>query len=300
MKKLIVYQVDSFTKEKFRGNPAGVVVNADGLNEQEMQMIARELNNSETAFIFSPKDSSYDGEIRYFTPTKEVPICGHATIGAMYALAIEKNMDPCVMKIKTQVGFLPFEIIKSGGDYQIVMTQGAFSLSNTLSPEVSDQIIKSLGLTQNDLDPRCPIQIASTGHSKVMIGIKSRKQLNQLTPDLSKLAQLSNEIQCNGYFVFTFDSDNSDILTYGRMFAPAIGISEDPVTGNANGPLGGYLVQNKIMDPQDGQLSFQASQGEAIHRMGTMSIHVQVRNELIACIQIKGSAIVAFKTEILC
>jgi PhzF family phenazine biosynthesis protein len=265
-----------------------------------MQMIARELNNSETAFIFSPKDYSYDGEIRYFTPTKEVPICGHATIGAMYALAIEKNMDSCVMKIKTQVGILPFEIIKSGGDYQIVMTQGAFSLSNTLSPEVSDQIIKFLGLTQNDLDPRCPIQIASTGHSKVMIGIKSRQQLNQLTPDLSKLAQLSNEIQCNGYFVFTFDSDNSDILTYGRMFAPAIGISEDPVTGNANGPLGGYLVQNKIMDPQDGQLSFQASQGEAIHRMGTMSIHVQVRNELIACIQIKGSAIVAFKTEILC
>lgn len=300
MKKLIVYQVDSFTKEKFRGNPAGVVVNADGLNEQEMQMIARELNNSETAFIFSPKDSSCDGEIRYFTPTKEVPICGHATIGAMYALAIEKNMDPCVMKIKTQVGILPFEIIKSGGDYQIVMTQGAFSLSNALSPEVSDQIIKFLGLTQNDLDPRCPIQIASTGHSKVMIGIKSRKQLNQLTPDLSRLAQLSNQIQCNGYFVFTFDSDSSDILTYGRMFAPAIGINEDPVTGNANGPLGGYLVQNKIMDPQDGQFSFQASQGEAIHRMGTMSIHVQVRNELVACIQIKGSAIVAFKTEILC
>ncbi len=300
MKKLVVYQIDSFTKEKFRGNPAGVVINADGLNEQEMQMIARELNNSETAFIFSPKDSSCDGEIRYFTPTKEVPICGHATIGAMYALAIEKNMDPCVMKIKTQVGILPFEIIKSGGDYQIVMTQGVFSLSNTLSPKVSDQIIKSLGLTQNDLDPRCPIQIASTGHSKVMIGIKSRKQLNQLTPDLSRLAQLSNQIQCNGYFVFTFDSDSSDILTYGRMFAPAIGINEDPVTGNANGPLGGYLVQNKIMDPQDGQFSFQASQGEAIHRMGTMSIHVQVRNELVACIQIKGSAIVAFKTEILC
>ena len=85
MRKLIVYQVDAFTTEKLKGNPAGVVINADGLGEREMQMIARELNNSETAFIFSSNDTSYDGIIRYFTPTKAVPICGHATIGAMYA-----------------------------------------------------------------------------------------------------------------------------------------------------------------------------------------------------------------------
>ncbi len=74
-----------------------------------------------------------------------------------------------------------------------------------------------------------PIQIASTGHSKVMIGIKSREKLNTLSPSYNDLAQLSKEINCNGYFVFTFDSNDQDILTYGRMFAPAIGINEDPV-----------------------------------------------------------------------
>lgn len=298
MKRLIVYQIDSFTKEKFKGNPAGVVVNADGLNEQQMQMIARELNNSETAFLFSPIDASCDGIIRYFTPTKEVPICGHATIAAMYAKALEEDLESCIFNIKTQVGILPFEIIRTEEDYQVVMTQGIFSLSDTLRADVSNRIINALGLDIEDLEKECPIQIASTGHSKVMVGINSREKLNQLTPNFNELAQLSKEIQCNGYFVFTFDSDNKDILTYGRMFAPAIGINEDPVTGNANGPLGGYLIQNKIVPPQHNTFCFRACQGEAINRLGCMTVCVEIDNDVPKTIQIKGDAVVAFKTEV--
>lgn len=298
MKKIIVYQIDSFTKEKFKGNPAGVVVNADGLSERQMQMIARELNNSETAFLFSPTDAGYDGMIRYFTPTKEVPICGHATIAAMYAKALEENLGSCIFNIKTQVGILPFEIIRTEEDYQVVMTQGAFSLSDTLPPNVNNRIINALGLDIEDLEKKCPIQIASTGHSKVMIGINSREKLNHLTPNFNELIQLSTEIQCNGYFVFTFDSGNKDILTYGRMFAPAIGINEDPVTGNANGPLGGYLIQNKIVAPQHNNFCFKACQGEAINRLGCMTVYVEIDNDTPKTIQIKGDAVVAFKTEI--
>lgn len=298
MKKIIVYQIDSFTKEKFKGNPAGVVVNADGLSEREMQMIARELNNSETAFLFSPTDAGYDGMIRYFTPTKEVPICGHATIAAMYAKALEENLGSCIFNIKTQVGILPFEIIRTEEDYQVVMTQGAFSLSDTLPPNMSNRIINALGLNMEDMEKKCPIQIASTGHSKVMIGINSREKLNHLTPNFNELIQLSTEIQCNGYFVFTFDSGNKDILTYGRMFAPAIGINEDPVTGNANGPLGGYLIQNKIVAPQHNNFCFNSCQGEAINRLGCMTVYVEIDNDTPKTIQIKGDAVVAFKTEI--
>ena len=77
-KQYRIYQIDAFTKEKLKGNPAGVVTNADGLSEQQMQEIAREFNNSETAFILSPEDDSYDVRVRFFTPTSEVPICGHA------------------------------------------------------------------------------------------------------------------------------------------------------------------------------------------------------------------------------
>ena len=298
MKKLITYQIDSFTKEKFKGNPAGVVVNADGLKDYEMQQIARELNNSETAFLFSPDDNDCDGVIRYFTPSIEVPICGHATIAAMYAKALEDNLDSCVLKMKTKVGILPFEIIKENGDYQIVMTQGNFEVSPAFDDDTAKKMIDALGLDNNDIDENCPIQIASTGHSKVMIGIKSRAKLNALLPKYNDLADLSKQINCNGYFVFTFDSDSKDILTYGRMFAPAIGINEDPVTGNANGPLGGYLVQNKIVDFKNDLFEFNGKQGEKIDRLGIVKVRVTIQNDKPSLIQIKGDAVVVFKTEI--
>ncbi|WP_409416079.1 PhzF family isomerase [Flavobacterium sp. PS2] len=298
MKKLITYQIDSFTKEKFKGNPAGVVVNANGLNDYEMQQIARELNNSETAFLFPPDSNDCDGVIRYFTPSTEVPICGHATIAAMYAKAVEENLDSCVLKFKTKIGTLPFEIIKNNGDYQIVMTQGNFELSPTFDNNINNRMLTALGLEESDWDEKCPIQIASTGHSKVMIGIKSRAKLNTLTPNYNALADLSKVINCNGYFVFTFDSDDKDILTYGRMFAPGIGINEDPVTGNANGPLGGYLIENKIVDFTGNEFEFNGRQGEKIDRLGLIKVKVKIENNKPSLIQIKGDAVVVFRTEI--
>ena len=298
MKKRIAYQIDSFTKEKFKGNPAGVVVNAEGLNDYQMQQIARELNNSETAFLFPPDNDDCDGIIRYFTPSTEVPICGHATIAAMYAKAIEDNLDSCVLKFKTKIGILPFEIIKNNGDYQVVMTQGAFELSPTFDKEITNKMLTALGLEESDTNKNCPIQIASTGHSKVMIGIKNREKLNSLSPDYNALADLSTTINCNGYFVFTFDSDSKDILTYGRMFAPSIGINEDPVTGNANGPLGGYLIQNRIVDFKDNTFEFNGRQGEKIDRLGVINVKVKIENNKPSLIQIKGDAVVVFRTEI--
>lgn len=299
MKRLIIYQIDSFTKEKFKGNPAGVVINADSLSDIQMQLIARELNNSETAFLFLKDNDDCDGVIRYFTPKTEVPTCGHATIAAMYAKALEENLESCVLKIKTKIRILPFEIIKEKNDYQVIMTQGPFELSPDLDDIVVQKIITSIGLNNSDLNERCPVQIASTGHSKVMIGIKSRSKLNSLIPDFQKLADLSSLIKCNGYFVFTFDSNNKDILTYGRMFAPAIGINEDPVTGNANGPLGGYLIQNKIIEHNDKYFEFNGGQGEAINRFGIINVRVKINNGKPTLIQIKGDAVIIFKTELI-
>jgi len=298
MKKLITYQIDSFTKEKFKGNPAGVVVNADGLSDEQMQLIARELNNSETAFLFSPDAGDCDGVIRYFTPKTEVPTCGHATIAAMYAKALEDNLDSCVLKIKTRIGVLPFEIINKNGDYQVIMTQGQFELTPAFGDNINLRLIKALGLDKSDLDVKCPIQIASTGHSKVMIGINSRKKLNNLIPNFYELTELSRQIKCNGYFVFTFDSPDTNILTYGRMFAPAIGINEDPVTGNAHGSLGGYLIQNKIIETQDDYFEFNGKQGETLNRPGIVNVRVKIENDKPKVIQIKGDATVIFRTEI--
>lgn len=298
MKQYTIYQIDAFTTSKFKGNPAGVVVNADGLSENQMQTIARELNNSETAFLFVPDDNSCDGIIRYFTPTIEVPLCGHATIAAMYAKSLEEKIGPCVLKMKTKIGVLPFEIERYGDRIKVWKTQGDVKIDPPLSEDIQTKILKYMGILPGEIDNRCPIQIASTGHSKVMVGITSREKLNILAPKLFKLKELSKIINCNGYFIFTLNAFDSEVFSYGRMFAPAIGIDEDPVTGNANGPLGAYLVHNKLVDTALDSFSFKGVQGEAMKREGVVEVFVSIQNQKPDLVKIAGEAIKIFKTSI--
>ncbi len=297
MKKYTVYQVDSFTELPFQGNPAGVVLNADGLSENDMHNIARELNNSETAFFFSANDDSYDGELRYFTPKTEVPTCGHATIAALYAKAVEEDLESCILRIKTKVGVLQMEILACAGDYLVSMTQGKIEISDPLAAGEVRELLSALKIEPSDLHEKCPIQIASTGHSKVMVGMKSRVRMNELAPDFEKLAALSGKINCNGFFVFTFDTDKKDVLTEGRMFAPAIGINEDPVTGNANGPLGAYMIHNGLAHRDYGIFKFTGFQGETMGRPGRITVEVSVAGGKPRKVMISGHARIVFKTE---
>lgn len=297
-RKYNLYQIDSFTKEKFTGNPAGVITNADGLTEQEMQKIARELNNSETAFIFSSNSNDYDVHVRFFTPTSEVPICGHATIAAHYARAIENGFASSRIIQRTGAGILPVDIIKENGDYKITMTQGKIEFGSIIDGTNRDELIKALNIKDSDPLENYEIQIVSTGHSKVMIGIKSIEALNKLQPDYTALARLSRVIKCNGYYVFTTGSKDSDILIQGRMFAPAIGINEDPVTGNANGPLGAYLVHHNLVSHNNSLFRFKARQGEAINRAGIIEVEVKIENNEPAEVKISGNAVIAFKSEL--
>ena len=298
MRTLKIYQVDSFTAEKFKGNPAGVVLNADGLSDQEMLNIARELNNSETAFILSPDGTDHELKIRYFTPQTEVPVCGHATIAAHYVRALENKLDSSTVIHKIGIGILPVEIIKEGNDYSVIMTQGRIEFNPPLAKQERENIIKALGLKEDDLDQRCPIQIVSTGHSKVIIGIKTRSKLEGLSPDMLVLTKISKVINCNGYFVFTMDSEEKEILTHGRMFAPAIGVNEDPVTGNANGPLGAYLVKHGLAEYNGSDFSFKGEQGNAIGRSGIVDVTVNLRNGKPEQVKIGGRAVIVFKTEL--
>lgn len=300
MKKYRIYQIDSFTKEKFHGNPAGVVPNADGLTEEQMQKIARELNNSETAFIFKSNSSDYDVEVRFFTPTVEVPICGHATVAAHYVRALEENNNIKLQRVvqKTKAGILPVDIIKDGDEYSIIMTQGKPEVSEPLNEEIRYEIAEALCIDINELCKEYPIAIASTGYSKIMAPIYSNDVLHGLKPDLQKLTKISEKVGCNGFYIFTLNPKD-EVLVHGRMFAPATGLVEDPVTGNANGPLGAYLVNyNILQNNYEESFDFDIIQGEAIKRDGTMHVHVEKKNGKAVLVQIKGNAVVAFKTEL--
>lgn len=297
-RKYNLYQIDSFTKEKFTGNPAGVITNADGLSDNEMQKIAREMNNSETAFIFSSNNGEYDTHVRFFTPTSEVPICGHATIAAHYARAIENKLDTCRNYQKTGAGILPVDIIKKNNDYKIVMTQGKIEFGNIIEDENKIQLLTALNIKESDLLDNYKIQIVSTGHSKVMIGIKNIETLNSLKPDYEALSKLSQIIKCNGYYVFTVNSQDEEILINGRMFAPAVGINEDPVTGNANGPLGAYLVHYNHVKHNNSIFKFKIKQGEAINREGIIEVDVKIEDGEPVEVTICGDAVIVFKSEL--
>jgi PhzF family phenazine biosynthesis protein len=293
-----LYQIDAFTKEKLTGNPAGVITNADGLTDVQMQKIARELNNSETAFIFSPVDDTHDVHVRFFTPQNEVPICGHATVAAHYALAREKHLGNTRVYQKTGAGILPVDIIREESDYKIVMTQGKITIGEALQKESLEMMFSAFGIERQNLREDCPVCIASTGHSKVMVGIRDHKQLHRLRPNMELLTKVSRLIGCNGFYVFTVHPEET-VLVHGRMFAPAIGIPEDPVTGNANGPLGAYFAHFKLFGSADKkEFSFTAMQGEAIKRTGTMDVHVTLEEGRPVSVRIAGYAVIAFSTEL--
>lgn len=297
MKKYRIYQVDAFTKQLFRGNPAGVVPNAEGLSDEQMQDIACELGNPETAFIFSPIGDDHDFYVRFFTPSTEVPICGHATISANYVRAIELNLPGCTVKQKSPIGILPVEIIKSETDYRVIMTQTKPTFSEPIGEEDKQILLEALHITKNDLAEKCPLQIISTGHGKLIVGLKSRATLNSLQPNLRTLKDLGKKLETN-FFVFTFDSDTTEILTHARMFAPSIGIDEDPVTGNGNGPLGAYLVHNKLVSHEGQCFQFTSQQGEKMKRTGQAKVYVEIENDEPVLVKVGGDAVIAFQTEI--
>lgn len=297
MRQYQVYQIDSFTKEKFAGNPAGVVLNADGLSEGEMQKIARELNNSETAFIFSSNSDEYDVHVRFFTPACEVPICGHATIAAHYVYALENRLENARLYQKTGAGILPVDIVKEGDDYKMIMTQGKIEFGDILQGNMLDDLLTGLQIDADELLDDYPVQIVSTGHSKVMVGIKHIETLHALAPNMEQLKKVSVSINCNGFYLFT-RHDNESALIHGRMFAPAAGINEDPVTGNANGPLGAYLVHHQLVKHDGASFSFDAIQGEAMKRPGKISVNVKISESEPVEVKISGNAVSVYNTVI--
>lgn len=298
MEPLRVYQIDAFTTQRYQGNPAGVVANAAGLDDAQMQLIARELNNSETAFILPAEGSDHDVRVRFFTPTTEVPVCGHATVSAHYALALEGGGEGARRQL-TGAGVQRIETIAMDGDYRIAIEQNPPVFHPPLPAPLAAEVAAALGIGDDALDPRCPVQFVSTGHGKLLVGLRDRATLQSLQPDASYLTALGPRVDSRGFFAFTLDTPPEDeAYTWGRMFAPAIGVGEDPVTGNANGPLGAYLVKHGLIEVRDGQARYRARQTAGNGRTGWMDVCVRVDDHEPIGVRIEGRAVTCFRTTL--
>ncbi|PCI96931.1 MAG: hypothetical protein COB14_09635 [Alphaproteobacteria bacterium] len=290
-KNIKVHLVDAFTKNINEGNRAGVVFDADELTSEQMQNIAAFANVSETAFVLRSDDpKTHDLHVRYFTPKTEVPICGHATIATHYLRAKKYNIGEGQVLSKTGAGILPVDIVKENNDIKIIMTQGKSVLGNVLTNLQRDFLKNSLQILDDDFSSSLPIQIVSTGHSKVMVPVRNQSVVQGISPDQDGLIKLSEEIDCNGYYVFSVENDEHTYKTHGRMFAPAIGIFEDPVTGNANGPAGLYMSHYGILQ-FDKNYNYKAIQGEAMGKSGVIEVILNKEKDALPQVKVAGVAI---------
>lgn len=296
-RKIQVHQVDAFTRTPFTGNPAGVVLNADGLEDAQMLAIARELNNADTAFILSPEGPDHEVRAKFFTPRVEAGFVGHATVAAHYVLSRRRSHVERLRQ-KSKAGIVEIDVRGSGEDRRIAIRQPRPPVGRELNDRERLAVLDALALATDDLDLRCPIRIAGSSSTRLLVGVRGHEQLKALKPDSARLTTLSAQLGAAGYFIFTLAPQDPTCLTESRMFCPALGISEDPVSGNAHGLLGAYLAECKLLK-HDGQLaSFSGAQGHYLHRPGRVEVELELRDGQIDAVWIIGQAVSIFETEI--
>lgn len=282
-KKLEIFQIDSFTDVPFKGNPAGVTF-GDELSSSEKQLIAREMNLSETAFISKSKIADY--KLQWFTPTSEVKICGHATIASLHLLKERK-----LLKTNRQISFETLSGILNcyydGKNYFMQLpVPKLFIYKNSKA-----DLLKILGVKTNAYSQALPFIIVN--RETCYINVDSLKVLKNIEPDYNALLKLGKKKKefriIVAYTLETFDKNSS---AHSRCFAPYYGINEDPVTGSTNGPL--LLVLNKLgflKQPKDiASVTFE--QGDFIGRKGRVGVTFNsLKNELY----ISGKAVTILK-----
>lgn len=260
--------VDAFTDEPLAGNAAGVVPDADGLTDNQMQAVARELAVSETAFV-TDSDAA-DRRLRFFTPSQEVDLCGHATVATHAHLFEDGAVSAGTHTFETNVGILDVEIESDGTAW---MTQA--------EPEVAgvdpgyDRLGEVLGIDPAALSGMAgdlPVAVASTGLPFLVVPVTFLEPLGEADPDLPAVEDLCEEFDAMGVYAFTFDTLEADATLHGRAWVPLVGIPEDPVTGTASGAVGAYLREFEAFDPVPEEV--RCEQGHYVDRPGRVAVRV--------------------------
>jgi PhzF family phenazine biosynthesis protein len=292
-----LFHVDAFTRQRFCGNPAAVVLDADDLSDDEMLTIAAEVN-AETAFVLSPESGSHDVKIRFFTPEHEAPFVGHATIAAQYVLAKKNGMPKAPLRQMTGAGIVEVAVSQAEGDFRIAVTQSPPSLGPVIPDHHRRQVLDALGISSPSLHNDCPLQVMVKGSPRLLIGLNSTESLRELKPDFPELTRLTPHVGADGYFVFGIDSTAKEPTTYARMFCPALGIPEDPVSGNAHGMLGVYLVTHGLLSPRNDRVHFRGHQGQFVKRPGVVDVQVLCIGKGAENVRIEGDAVIVYEAEL--
>lgn len=283
-------QVNAFTRNSSGGNPAGVVIDANGLSAEQMQNLAKHIGCSETAFVLPSEKADY--RVRFFSPSVEVDLCGHATIATFYGLG-EKDVLSFSQGVasatqETNAGVLTVDVFKNNDDQveKVMMEQGRPEFKQ---PEVTrEEVARALNIDVPCLDKDAPLELVSTGLFSLYVGVTGLDVLGGLTPDFSRIKTLCQRIGAGSMYVFTFETKETSSSVHGRDFAPLYGINEDPVTGTASGALGCYLVKNHLSADR----KFVCEQGDFVDRPGKVYVEIEKNKDTITDVRVGGSAVI--------
>ncbi|GAB6280259.1 MAG: PhzF family phenazine biosynthesis protein [Thermovirga sp.] len=287
METIQIKQVDAFTEMPFGGNPAGVVTEACSLSGERMQMIAREMNLSETAFV-TPSDKA-DFRVRFFTPGSEVDLCGHATIGSFHALHEEGRLDSgrSVFTQETKAGVLEVERSFVDGRPVFMMTQA--------KPRFEDigasrgEIAGLLRVDESELLDAAPLNV-STGLWWFVVGLKRLETIRNLKPDFTAMSDFSERHDLGGMIPFCLQALDPEAALHMRAFAPFAGINEDPVCGTGNGCAGAFIGHHRLVKFDD-EIDLVSEAGYEVHRPGRVFISLRREAGEVSRVKVGGSAV---------
>jgi trans-2,3-dihydro-3-hydroxyanthranilate isomerase len=287
---------DVFTDEALAGNQLAVFLNARSVSTERMQRIAREMNFSETTFILPAETPGTDARIRIFTPATEMPMAGHPTIGSTFALAHVGFIPTGAPRFVCQLGVgpVPVDLEWQGRHLNFAwMTQ----LNPTFAaavPRRSD-VAAAIGLEEKDLVDDLPVQAVSCGLPFLMVPLRDEATVDRAATDGAAFRRLNERTAIDmPIFLFSF---RPPAAAYSRMFAPELGIVEDPATGIASGPLGCYLVQHGLVEGDQAQQII-SMQGVAMGRPSKIHIAINGSRDAITQVQVGGQAVLVAQGEL--
>jgi trans-2,3-dihydro-3-hydroxyanthranilate isomerase len=287
---------DVFTDRLFGGNQLAVFLDGRGLSTSTMQAIANEMNFSETTFILPPQQDGTDVRLRIFTPTTELTMAGHPTIGSTFALArtgvICPDRDRLVVGLG--VGPTPVSLTWRGDDL-------GFAWMTQLNPTFGEPIADPAGAAAMLGLPRAavagtglPLQVISCGVAFLFVPLTTRTAVDHAVVSLVAYEEFfrSSQIEAHGVFLFSTEPRGERATVYSRMFAPDYGIAEDPATGAASGPLGCYLVRHNVVPPEKAG-SMLSLQGVKMGRPSHIHISIGADGGTINNVRVGGEAVLA-------
>ncbi|OGF28543.1 phenazine biosynthesis protein PhzF [Candidatus Falkowbacteria bacterium RIFOXYC2_FULL_47_12] len=278
--KIKVFTLNAFAKTEKGGNPAGVVLNADGLSAEQMLLLAKKIGFSETAFV--QKSAKADFKVKFFTPSAEVDICGHATVATFYLLAAKHIVQSGKYTQETKAGVLAIEILR---DQTVFMDQKTPRFFENIDKTL---IAPSLNISSSSVRDDLPIQIVSTGLKDIFVPIKSLNELTHIKPNFEKIKKISKKFDVIGYHVFSLETKFKS-TAHCRNFAPLYDIREEAATGTSAGALSCYLFQyGRISKGQVNNLIFE--QGYSMNRPSEIKAKLEINSQNITRVRVGGIA----------